>query len=116
MDNRRWLKIDSEAEWKDVTPSPFCLFKPKRGDYFILFQTHFGGNYPQNAFIERFNQTVRTEVLNAYMFSTLSEVRVHINEFILDYNHHRSHDSLGNMTPIQLHLKHESSTLQLSEN
>ncbi len=60
------------------------------------------GKPTQNAFIERFNRTFRTEVLNAYVFRTIREVREHADAFLLDYNHHRPHEGLGNRTPNDL--------------
>lgn len=64
------------------------------------------GKPTQNAFIERFNRTLRTEVLNAYIFKTIHEVRSRMDWFIHDYNHNRPHDSLEKKTPMQLLQKH----------
>ena len=69
------------------------------------------GKPTQNAFIERFNRTLRNEVLNAYVFKTINDVRDRMENFIFDYNHNRPHDSLGNQTPMQLYQKHESLSL-----
>jgi putative transposase len=69
------------------------------------------GKPTQNAFIERFNRTLRNEVLNAYVFKTITDVRDRMENFIFDYNHNRPHDSLGNQTPMQLYQKHESLSL-----
>ncbi|MEX2656356.1 MAG: IS3 family transposase [Balneolales bacterium] len=73
------------------------------------------GKPTQNAFIERFNRTLRDEVLNAYIFKSLPDVRDRMETFIFDYNHNRPHDSLGNQTPMQLYQKHESLSLQLQD-
>lgn len=73
------------------------------------------GKPTQNAFIERFNRTVRTEVLNAYVFKSIREVRERMDEFILDYNHHRPHEGLGNRTPVQHQTITQSSSLQLTD-
>ena len=69
------------------------------------------GKPTQNAFIERFNRTLRNEVLNAYVFKTITDVQDRMENFIFDYNHNRPHDSLGNQTPMQLYQKHESLSL-----
>ena len=58
------------------------------------------GKPTQNSYIERFNRTYREEVLDLYVFNSLSEVRAVTEDFIREYNEERPHESLGNMTPI----------------
>jgi hypothetical protein len=74
------------------------------------------GKPTQNAFIERFNRTFRTEVLNANVFRTIREVREHADAFRLDYNHDRPHEGLANQTPSDLQPITQSPSLQLTEN
>jgi transposase InsO family protein len=55
----------------------------------------------QNAYIERFNRTFRTEVLDRYVFTTLNEVRRIAEDWRHRYNHDRPHRSLGGPSPIR---------------
>ena len=56
----------------------------------------------QNGYVERCNGSIRKELLNANVFYSLREVREKIEEWMLDYNNHRPHESLDYRTPVDL--------------
>ena len=58
------------------------------------------GRPMQNAYIERKNGSIRRELLNAYLFYSLTEVRVMSKEGRNDYNTQRPHKSLGYLSPL----------------
>ena len=68
----------------------------------------------QNAFIERFNRTYRHEVLNAYLFEILREVRETTEHWITIYNEERPHSSLGRISPRDYRAQAENNTLGMS--
>lgn len=53
----------------------------------------------QNAFVERFNRTYRHEVLDAYVFEDLEQVRLISEGWLQLYNEERPHRSLGRLPP-----------------
>jgi transposase InsO family protein len=59
------------------------------------------GSPQQNAFVERFNGTMRDELLNGEEFDTLTEARVVAARWVDEYNRQRPHRALGFKTPLQ---------------
>ena len=59
------------------------------------------GRPMQNAYIERKNGSLRRELLNAYLFYSLAEVRAMSEEWRIDYNTERPHKSLGYLSPVK---------------
>jgi putative transposase len=85
MDNGPEFISVTLAEWADRHGIQLEFIKP--------------GKPTQNSYVERFNRTYRTEVLDMYAFRQLSEVREITNNWIREYNEERPHDSLGDLTP-----------------
>ncbi len=59
------------------------------------------GKPQQNAYIERYNRTVRYDWLNQYLFNTLAEVQDFATRWLWTYNHERPNMGLGGITPKQ---------------
>ena len=59
------------------------------------------GKPQQNAYIERFNRTVRYEWLSQYYWEDLEEVRLFATNWMFEYNHNRPNMALGGFTPKQ---------------
>ena len=59
------------------------------------------GSPTQNSRMERLNGSMRRELLNAYLFETLYEVKIVLKDWAYDYNYHRPHSTLGKLSPIE---------------
>jgi len=59
------------------------------------------GKPQQNAYIERFNRTVRYDWLNQYLFESIEEVQDAATHWLWTYNHERPNMALGGITPMQ---------------
>ncbi|QDW66076.1 IS3 family transposase [Luteimonas granuli] len=59
------------------------------------------GKPTDNPFIESFNGSLRDECLNIHWFLSLDDARQKIESWRLDYNHFRTHSSLGDIPPAE---------------
>lgn len=103
------LRVDNGPEF---TSGEFVSWAEYNG---MIIQYIEPGKPNQNAYIERFNRTYREELLNLYIFESLSEVREKTYWWRIGYNEERPHDALGNMTPAKyLENYAKNSTSELS--
>jgi putative transposase len=55
----------------------------------------------QNGYIESFHSRFRTELLNRELFHSVKEAKVLVEAWRLEYNNHRPHSGLADMTPAE---------------
>jgi putative transposase len=91
----RRIRVDNGAE---MTSNNFVSWCRENGIEIIYIQP---GKPNQNAYIERFNRSFRTEILDAHLFHTLAQVREIAWAWRITYNEERPHQSLGNITPAE---------------
>ncbi|SNT69859.1 putative transposase [Psychrobacter sp. LV10R520-6] len=59
------------------------------------------GNPQQNAYVERYNRTMRYDWLNQALFTDLDQVRQQAEDWLYHYNNERPNMGNGGFTPIQ---------------
>ena len=60
------------------------------------------GKPMQNGYVERLNRTFREDVLNAYLFDTLEQLRILCDEWVYDYNYMKPHSAHKGMVPAMI--------------
>jgi putative transposase len=103
------IRVDNGPEFTGKVFSEWCR------SHSIMVKHIQPGKPMQNAYIERLNRTYREDVLDAYLFESLEELRILSDEWQYSYNYLMPHQSLNNQTPAManqtalpgaLHLKH----------
>lgn len=89
----RIIRTDNGPEFISNTFSDFCKLNE------IELQYIQPGKPTQNAYIERFNRTFREDVLDAYLFDSLSQVNLKAYEWQIDYNANHPHKALKRLSP-----------------
>lgn len=87
------LRCDNGPEFIAAALARWCA------DHGVVLHHIQPGKPNQNAFIERFNRTYRHEVLDAWVFTSLAEVRQVTEQWRELYNTARPHRSLGRVPP-----------------
>lgn len=88
-----FLRCDNGPEMTANALRDWCRFS-RAGSAYIE-----PGSPWQNPYVESFGGRVRDELLAVELFSCLTEARVLIEDWRVDYNEHRPHSALGMMAP-----------------
>ena len=91
----RRIRIDNGPEYRS---DALTLWAQKQKIKLLFIEP---GKPTQNSYIERFNRTYRTEVLNAYLFESIEQMWDETENFQYKYNNLRPHGSLMDMAPIE---------------
>lgn len=89
------IRCDNGPEFLSHTFMNFCN---QEG---IIIKYIQPGKPTQNAYIERFNRSYREDILDAYLFESLSHLRELSLEWMEDYNRNHPHQSLNNNSPLK---------------
>lgn len=89
----KMIRVDNGSEMTSFTFTQWC----EENDITICYIEP--GKPNQNAYIERFNRSYRTEVLDPHLFASLEQVRELSWAWMVSYNEERPHGSLGNLPP-----------------
>lgn len=87
------IRVDNGPEFRGRAFVEWCQMEK------IVIKYIQPGKPMQNAYIERLNRTYREDVLDAYVFDTLEEVRILSDEWQDHYNNQRPHTALKGRTP-----------------
>jgi len=85
LDNGPEFISSALSEWCEQKGIQLCWIQP--------------GKPTQNAYIERLNGSFRRDVLDAYLFTSIGQVRQIVAEWLVEYNTLRPHQALGFLTP-----------------
>jgi putative transposase len=88
------IRVDNGPEFLAQPSVDWCA------DHRVVLHYIQPGQPDQNAYIERFSRTYRTEVLNARLVETVGELQTLSSSWLQIYNGERPHDSLGRVPPL----------------
>lgn len=87
------IRVDNGPEFIAETFKSWC-----NGNNIKIKYIH-PGKPTQNSFIERFNGSYRMRILDSYLFDNLNQVRELTEQWMIDFNECRPHESLGYISP-----------------
>lgn len=93
------IQVDNGPEFISSILSDWCA---ENGIKLMYIQP---GKPMQNGYIERFNRSYLESVLDANLFENIAQARMLSDEFQDDYNLHRPHEALGNLSPVNYRIQ-----------
>lgn len=102
------IRVDNGPEFISSTLSDWCAAEN------ITLQYIQPGKPMQNGFIERFNRTFRQDVLDAWLFEDIYQIREEAEKWMDDYNEIRPHESLNNVPPLKYQIANLTKELPLN--
>ena len=94
------IRVDNGTEF---TSKAFTLWCKENNIEIKYIQP---GKPTQNAYIERFNRLYREDILDAYLFESIREVKRLSEEWRMDYNKYHPHKSLMGMSHLRFKEEH----------
>jgi len=87
------IRVDNGPEFRSGTFQKWC------SDQEIEIQFISPGRPMENGKMERLNRTFREDILDAYLFSSISQFNIIAQKWVDDYNETHPHESLGGKSP-----------------
>lgn len=91
-------KIIRSDNGSEMISHEFEIWAGKRGIKLMFIQP---GKPTQNAYVERFNRTVRHEWLDEHIFESIEHAQLTATQWLWTYNAERPNMGLGGLTPYQ---------------
>lgn len=89
------IRCDNGPEYISAS---LATWAQRRGIHLDFIQP---GKPQQNAYVERYNRTVRYDWLAHYLFDSIEEVQEFATRWLWTYNHERPNMAIGGITPKQ---------------
>ena len=105
--------LNQIIEWRGKPHSLRCDNGPEyisqalidwANDYRITLMYIQPGKPTQNAYVERYNRTVRHEWLDMHDFNSVEHAQILATEWLWIYNNERPNTAIGGVPPVQLSL------------
>ena len=102
--------LDQVIEWRgkpkaircdngpEYISGPLISWARKRGVELQYIQP---GKPQQNAYVERYNRTVRYEWLNQHLFESMEQAQESATPWLWTYHNERPNRAIGGITPVQ---------------
>ena len=83
-------------QWPEYVSAALTTWAERRGIHLEFIQP---GKPQQNAYIERYNRTIRYDWLAHHLFDSIEEVQDYATQWLWTYNNERPNMAIGGIPP-----------------